>query len=103
MENSLVLPRNLKPFLPLNYNWILSNGKKEASAKDQIKTVRDILNSIAVLKYNDFRKFLRIKKELGESESRLNSYIISVRQFARFLHENKYRVDAELLNYPTFW
>lgn len=101
LDNS-VLPRNLKPFLKPNYNWIISNGGNEIGAAKVTKELLSILNSISILKYTDFRKYIQIRKELGEQNKQLNSRIMSVREFAKFLKNESYTVETELLTYPTF-
>jgi hypothetical protein len=102
MINNSTLPRNLKPFLKPNYNWIISNGGDELGATKVTKDLLSILNSISIFKYSDFRKYIQIRKELGEHNAHLNSRIMSVREFAKFLKKESYSVDSELLTYPIF-
>lgn len=101
LDNS-VLPRNLKPLLKPNYNWIISNGGNEIGAEKVTKELLSILNAISIFKYTDFRKYIQIRKELGEQNKQLNSRIMSVREFAKFLKNESYTVETELLTYPTF-
>lgn len=102
MINDYMLARNLKPFLKPNYNWIISNGGNEIGAQKATKELLSILNSIPTLKYTDFRKYIQIRKELGENNTHLNARIMSVRAFANFLKKESYSVDSELLTYPIF-
>ena len=101
LDNS-VLPRNLKPFLKPNYNYIISNGGNELGAEKVTKELLTIFNSISIFKYTDFRKYIQIRKELGEQNKQLNSRIMSVREFAKFLKTESFVVEHELLTYPTF-
>lgn len=97
-----MLPRNLKPFLKPNYNWIIANGGNEVGADKVNKDLLCILNSISIFKYSDFRKYIQIRKELGEHNAHLNSLIMSARKFSKFLKKENYAVESELLTYPIF-
>ena len=101
LDNS-ILPRNLKPFLKPNYNYIISNGGNEPGAERVTKELLSILNAISIFKYTDFRKYIQIRKELGEQNKQLNSRIMCVREFAKFLKNESFVVENELLTYPTF-
>ena len=96
------LPRNLKPWLQPNYENLISQGKEALSAKDQTDYLRSILNAISCFKYTEFNRYIQIKKELGESNTYLNTRIQSARQFAKFLQTQNYVVDIQLVNYPIF-
>jgi hypothetical protein len=102
MINDSLLASNLKLFVKPNYDWIISNGGNEKGAQKVSKELLSILNSISVLRYPDFRRYIQIRKELGENNTNLNSRIMSVRGFAKFLKNESYAVDTELLTYPTF-
>lgn len=102
MNNNVMLARNLKPFLKPNYNRMIADGGNELGATKVTKELLSILNAIPVFKFNDFRKYIQIRKELGDHSSQLNSRIMSVREFAQFLKKESYIVDTELLTYPTF-
>lgn len=102
MLNDALLPRNLKPFLKPNYHWIISNGGNDLGAKKTNRDLLSILNAISIFKYSDFRKYIQIRKELGEKNVNLNFSIMSVREFAKFLKKESYSVESELLTYPTF-
>ncbi len=96
------LPKDLKQYLGPNYNWIIASGESKLTAKNQTNDLRSILNSIGRFNYADFRRFIQIKRELGESNLYLNSRILGARQFAQFLKQQEFAVDAQLLTYPIF-
>lgn len=102
MVNHSLLPRNLKSLLQPNYDWIISHGESQSTAANKINDLRSILNSIVAFKYTEVRKYIQIRRELGESTMYLNSRILCARQFAKFLQENNYSVDAQLLDYPVY-
>ena len=102
MINYPFLPKDLKQFLEPNYNWIVASGEKERNAKNQTIALRLILNSIVRFNYADFKKFIQVKQELGESNLYLNSHILGVRQFTKFLQEQKIVIDERLLSFPIF-
>lgn len=97
-----MLPRNLKLFLKPNYNWIISNGGNVVGAEKVNKDLLTILNSISIFKYSDFRKYIQIRKELGDRNVHLNSLIMAVRKFSKFLKKENYTVESELLTYPIY-
>lgn len=96
------LPKDLKQYLEPNYNWIIASGENEPAAKRQTNDLRSILNSIVRFNYADFKKFIQIKQDLGEPLLYLNSRILEARQFALFLKQQEFAVDAKLLTYPIF-
>ncbi|OGY29144.1 MAG: hypothetical protein A3F35_03080 [Candidatus Woykebacteria bacterium RIFCSPHIGHO2_12_FULL_45_10] len=96
------LPKDLKQYLEPNYNWKIASGENELTAKNQTNNLRLILNSIVRFNYADFKKFIQIKQDLGEPLLYLNSRILEARQFALFLKQQEFAVDARLLTFPTF-
>jgi hypothetical protein len=102
MINEPMLTRNLKLLVTPNYDWIISNGGNEVKAQKVSKDLLSILNSISILRSPDFRKYIQIRKELGENNLILNSRIMSVRGFAKFLKKESHVVDSELLTFPIF-
>jgi len=96
------LPKDLKQYLEPNYNWIIASGENELTAKNQTNDLRSTLNSIVKFNYADFKRFIQIKQELGESFLYLNSRILEARQFAGFLKKQEFAVDEKLLTFPIF-
>lgn len=102
MTNTSVLPRNLRPLVQSNYNWIISHGGDKSEAATRTSDLHHILHAIVAFKYTDVHRHIQIKRELGESAQSLNARIMRIREFAKFLQQENYSVDIELLTYPVF-